>query len=207
MPSLSLLNRFNILNSKQLIVNSWRFLLLLFTINYSLFTSAKPIVIPQAQAEHFCQLLISDGGSLSPLSVHARKAIQTDDSLSVEQIFTGFVLLADGWQTMRIFPHQHGGKVSWYSPADELPSSMSAEHQKYIREVFPRLIAEVQAGHWQAVDEYVDKMLQYQCQFGGSEASAPVSSSFLVVVVLIFVVLILVSRFLFLSLHPKRKNQ
>ena len=188
-------------------MNSWRFLLLLFTINYSLFTSAKPIVIPQAQAEHFCQLLISDGGSLSPLSVHARKAIQADDSLSVEQIFTGFVLLADGWQTMRIFPHQHGGKVSWYSPADDLPSSMSAEHQKYIREVFPRLIAEVQAGHWQAVDEYVEKMLQYQCQFGGSEASAPVSSSFLVLVVLIFVVLILVSRFLYLSLHPKRKNQ
>lgn len=168
---------------------------------------AAPLVIPQAQAEHFCQLLISDGGSLSPLSVHARKAIQADDSLSVEQIFTGFVLLADGWQTMRIFPHQHGGKVSWYSPADELPSSMSAEHQKYIREVFPRLIAEVQAGHWQAVDEYVEKMLQYQCQFGGSEASAPVSSSFLVLVVLIFVVLILVSRFLYLSLHPKRKNQ
>ena len=170
------------------------------------FVFATPLVIPQAQAEHFCQLLISDGGSLSPLSVHARKAIQADDSLSVEQIFTGFVLLADGWQTMRIFPHQHGGKVSWYSPADELPSSMSAEHQKYIREVFPRLIAEVQAGHWQAVDEYVDKMLQYQCQFGGSEASAPVSSSFLVVVVLIFVVLILVSRFLFLSLHPKERN-
>ena len=194
MPSSSLLNRFK-----------YALLALLMAGPHCVF--AAPLVIPQAQAEHFCQLFISDGGSLSPLSVHARKAIQADDSLSVEQIFTGFVLLADGWQTMRIFPHQHGGKVSWYSPADELPSSMSAEHQKYIREVFPRLIAEVQAGHWQAVDEYVDKMLQYQCQFGGSEASSPVSSSFLVVVVLFFVVLILVSRFLFLSLHPKRKNQ
>ena len=117
-----------------------------------------------------------------------------------------FVLLADGWQTMRIFPHQQDSEVVWYSATDDLPASMSAEHQKYIREVFPRLIAEVQAGRWKTVDEYVDKMLQYQCQFGGNVASEPVSSSFLVVVVLIFMVLILVSRFLCLSLHPKERN-
>ena len=166
---------------------------------------SAPLVVPQAQAEHFCQLLISDGDALSPLSVHARKAIQADDSLSVEQIFTGFVLLADGWQTMRIFPPQQGGQVVWYSATDDLPASMSSEHQKYIRQVFPRLIAEVQAGHWQAVDEYVDRMLQYQCQFGGNQAANAVSSSFLVIVGLIFVIVILVSRFLYLSLHPKRK--
>ena len=193
MPSLSLLNRF-------------KYALLALFIAGPHCVSAAPLVIPQAQAEHFCQLLISDGGSLSPLSVHARKAIQADDSLSIEQIFSGFVLLADGWQTMRIFPHQQGGEVVWYSATDDLPASMSAEHQKYIREVFPRLIAEVQAGHWKTVDEYVDKMLQYQCQFGGNVASEPVSSSFLVVVVLIFMVLILVSRFLCLSLHPKERN-
>jgi hypothetical protein len=193
MPSLSLLNRF-------------KYVLLALFIAGPHFVSAAPLVIPQAQAEHFCRLLISDGGSVSPLSVHARKAIQADDSLSIEQIFTGFVLLADGWQTMRIFPHQQDGKVVWYSATDDLPASMNVEHQKYIREVFPRLIAEVQAGHWQAVDEYVDKMLQYQCLFGGNVASAPVSSSFLVVVIIIFVVLILVSRFFYLSLHPKERN-
>ena len=166
---------------------------------------AAPLVIPQAQAEHFCQLLISDGDALSPLSVHARKAIQADDSLSVEQIFAGFVLLADGWESMRIFPHQQGNKVVWYSATDELPASMGDEHQKYIRQVFPRLIAEVQASNWQAVDEYVDRMLQYQCQFGGNQAVNAVSSSFLVVVGLIFVIVILVSRFFYVLLSPKRK--
>ena len=166
---------------------------------------SAPLVVPQAQAEHFCQLLISDGDALSPLSVHARKAIQADDSLSVEQIFTGFVLLADGWQTMRIFPHQQGGQVVWYSATDDLPASMSSEHQKYIREVFPRLIEQVHAGDWKSVDAYIDKMLQYQCQFGGQKASSAVSSGFLVVVALIFVAVILVSRFFYLLLHPKRK--
>ena len=193
------------MNSEQLIVNSGRLLLLLFTILYSLFTSAKPIIIPQVQAAHFCQLLISDGGAVSPLSVHARKAIQADDSLSVEQIFTGFVLLADGWQIMRIFPHQQGQQVAWYSASDNLPASMSEEHQKYICQVFPRLISEVQAENWQAVDAYIDRMLQYQCQFGGNQASNAVSSSFLVVVGLIFVVVILVSRFFYVLLSPKRK--
>lgn len=205
MPSLSSLNRFNRANSEQLIVNSWRLLLLLFTILCSLSTSAKPTVIPQAQAQHFCQLLIADGSAVTPLSVHARKAIQAGDSLSVEQIFAGFVVLADGWQTMRIFPHQEGGKVSWYSATDDLPASMSAEHQKYIREVFPRLIAEVEAGRWQAVDAYVDKMLQYQCQFGGHQASVAVSPSLLVYVALIFLIVFLVSRFFYILLHPKRK--
>ena len=166
---------------------------------------AAPLVIPQAQAEHFCQLLISDGDALSPLSVHARKAIQPEDSLSVEQIFAGYILLADGWQTMCVFPHQEQGKVVWYSATDELPASMGDEHQKYIRQVFPRLIAEVQASNWQAVDEYVDRMLQYQCQFGGNQAVNAVSSSFLVVVGLIFVIVILVSRFFYVLLSPKRK--
>jgi hypothetical protein len=168
---------------------------------------AAPLVIPQAQASHFCQLLISDGTSVSTLSTHADKAIQPADSLTVEQIFAGYVLLADGWQTMRIFPHLQGNAVSWYSATDELPATMSDEHQKYIREVFPRLITQVQAGQWQAVDEYVDKMLQYQCQFGGEKVSASVSTSLLTTVAVIFLIVILVSRFLFVLLYPKRKKQ
>ena len=112
MPSLSLLNRF-------------KYALLALFIAGPHCVSAAPLVIPQAQAEHFCQLLISDGGSLSPLAVHARKAIQADDSLSIEQIFSGFILLADGWQTMRIFPHQQGSEVVWYSATDDLPASMT----------------------------------------------------------------------------------
>ena len=106
---------------------------------------------------------------------------------------------------MCIFPHQQGDKVVWYSATDELPALMDNEHQKYIRQVFPRLIAEVQAANWQAVDKYVDRMLQYQCQFGGNQAVNAVSSSFLVVVGLIFVIVILVSRFFYVLLSPKRK--
>ena len=130
---------------------------------------------------------MSDGGSLSPLSVHARTAIQPDDSLSVEQIFAGYVLLADGWQTMRLFPHQEDGVVSWYSATETLPASMSSEHQKYIREVFPRLVAEVQAGHWATVDAYIDRMIQYQCQFGGRELPPrPLSAAIIGIFLLFF---------------------
>ena len=126
---------------------------------------SKPLVLPQKQAAHFCQLLISDNSSLSTLSRRAHQMIsQPDDSLSVEQIFAGYVLLADGWQTMRLFPHQEDGVVSWYSATDELPASIGSEHQKYIREVFPRLVDEVQTGDWETVDAYIDRMIQYQCQ-------------------------------------------
>ena len=124
--------------------------------------------------------------SLSTLSFRARSGrSQPDDSLSVEQIFAGYVLLADGWQTMRLFPHQEDGVISWYNATDKLPSSMSSEHQKYIREVFPRLIAEVHAGHWSTVDAYIDRMIQYQCQFGGSKLSPRPSSAAIIVIFLL----------------------
>ena len=202
MPSLSLSKAFKIVNSEQIIVNSGRLLLLLFTIHYScvpsvaseqsssaLFTMAKPLVLPQKQAAHFCQLFVSDGGSLLPLSVHARRAIQPDDSLSVEQIFAGYVLLADGWQTMRLFPHQENGVVSWYSATDELPASIGSEHQKYIREVFPRLVDEIQTGDWETVDAYIDRMIQYQCQFGGQKLPARQSSIAIIGIFLLFLAL------------------
>ena len=112
--------------------------------------------------------------------------IQADDSLSVEQIFTGYILLADGWQTMRLFPHQENGVVSWYSATDELPASINSEHQKYIQEVFPRLIAEVQAGDWETVDAYIDRIMQYQCQFGGQKLPARPSSAAIIGIFLLF---------------------
>ena len=164
--------------------------------------SAAPLVIPQKQAVHFCQLLVAEGlrggdgtsgmdSSVSTLSLRAHRMIQTGDSLSTEQIFAGYVLLADGWQDMRLFPHQNEGEVSWYSASDELPASMSSEHQKYIREVFPRLVAEVQAGNWSTVDAYIDRMIQYQCQFGGKKlhpqpSSAVVIGIFLLIIALVF---------------------
>ena len=105
------------------------FVLALLFIAGSASLSASPLVIPQKQAVHFCQLFVSErlrvgdgtsgiGLSLSTLSRRAHQMIQLtesqpDDSLSVEQIFAGYVLLADGWQTMRLFPHQENGVVSW----------------------------------------------------------------------------------------------
>ena len=147
---------------------------------------AKPLVLPQPVAAHFCQLLVSDGTSLSSISVHAHRTMQPEDSLSIEQIFAGYVLLADGWQTMRLFPHQENGAVSWYSATDELPASIDAEHQKYIREVFPRLVAEVQAGDWETVDAYIDRMIQYQCQYGGKRLPPSPSSAAIIGIFFLF---------------------
>ena len=162
---------------------------------------AKPLVLPQEVAAHFCQLLISDGGSLLPISAHAHRTMQPEDSLSVEQIFAGYVLLADGWQTMRLFPHQENGAVSWYSATDELPAFIDAEHQKYIREVFPRLVAEVQAGDWKTVDEYIDRMIQYQCQFGGSKLPARPSSATIIGIFLLFFASFLIKKLVITSVH------
>ena len=195
------------------------FVLALLFIAGSASLSASPLVIPQKQAAHFCQLFVADGASVSPLSFRARKMIQLteqrapselarrwssrdgrrrsqpDDSLSVEQIFTGYILLADGWQTMRLFPHKENGVVSWYSATDELPHSMDSEHQKYIQEVFPRLIAEVQAENWSTVDAYIDRMIQYQCQFSGKELPARPSSAAIIGIFLLFPALMFATKF------------
>ena len=207
MPSLSLSSRFSLVNSalelcslatvgtqEQLIVNSGRVLLLLFTIHYSLFTMAKPSVLPEKTAAHFCQLFVSEGSSLSTLSRRAHQMIVPNDSLSVEQIFAGYVLLADGWQTMRLFPHQENGVVSWYSATDELPASIDSEHQKYIREVFSRLVAEVQAGDWETVDAYIDRMIKYQCQFGSQILPPRPSSAAIIGIFLLFFALIFATK-------------
>ena len=156
--------------------------------------SASPIVIPQKQAAHFCHLFVSDNSSLSTLSRRAHQMIQPDDSLSVEQIFAGYILLADGWQTMRLFPHHENGSVSWYTATDELPASIDAEHQKYIREVFPRLVSEVQAGDWETVDAFIDRMIQYQCQFGGQKLPDRPSSAAIIGIFLLFLALIFLAH-------------
>ena len=132
--------------------------------------------------------------SLSTLSRRAHQMIQPDDSLSVEQIFAGYILLADGWQTMRLFPHHENGSVSWYTATDELPASIDAEHQKYIREVFPRLVAEVQAGDWETVDAFIDRMIQYQCQFGGQKLPDRPSSAAIIGIFLLFLALIFLAH-------------
>ena len=107
---------------------------------------------------------------------------------------------------MRLFPHQEGDVVSWYSATDELPASIGSEHQKYIREVFPRLIAEVQAGDWETVDVYIDRMIQYQCQFGGQKLPPRPSSAAIIGIFLLFLALIIlgINKSIFtLGIHRK----
>ena len=126
-----------------------------------------------------------------PLSTHARRVVKPTDSLTCEQIFVGLLLSDDNWQSLRLFPHlQDDGTVVWYAPADELPASLDADHRKYIREVFPRLNAEVQAGNWSTVDAYIDRMIEYQCQFGGSKQPSPPSSSTIMIIFGLIIALI-----------------
>jgi len=155
-------------------------------------------VIPKAQAEHFCQLLIYDGKSIAPLHYHARSLMTQEDSLTAEQLFTGYIFFQDNWKTMRFFPHTaEDGTVVWYAPTDQLPPTLSSEHQKYIREVFPRLNNEIQAANWEAVDAYIDKMIEYQCKYGGDEAAnAIVPSSLIGMIVLFLIGLVVISFFI-----------
>ena len=109
-------------------------------------------------------------------------------SYSAEQVFTGLIFYYDDWVqaglpysngegrqlmeelhsglTLRLFPHAAKARVDWYAPTDQLPAAIGAEHQKYIREAFPRLNALVQANDWHNVDTFIDRMIRYQCQFG-----------------------------------------
>lgn len=159
-------------------------------------------ILPQTQATHFCRLLISDGERTMPLSAHLQRMIESSDSLTSEQIFVEYLLSDKNWQSLRFFPHrQDDGTIVWYAPADELPASLDAEHQKYIREVFPRLLAEVQEEHWSTVDDYIDRMVQYQCQFGGQKASMPVSSTFLIYTALSILAILFLSPLIFVNLQ------
>ena len=84
-------------------------------------TMAAPGVLPQAQAAHFCRLLINDGEGIMPLGVHARRVVEPRDSLSSEQIFVEYLLRDNNWQSLRLFPHrQDDGSVVWYASAEEL---------------------------------------------------------------------------------------
>ena len=69
---------------------------------------------------------------------------------------------------LKLLPYQEHGQTVWYAPTDNLPATMDAEHQKYIREVFTLLNGEVQAGNYQRANAFLDKMQQYQKTFGAA---------------------------------------
>jgi len=148
-------------------------------------------VIPKQTAARFCLLFINDNGNIYPLSYQARRLMSPDSHLhstdsclqTPEQLFTSYIFQQDNWQVLRLFPHlADDGSVSWYAPADNLPTSLGPEHQKYIREVLPRLKAEMQAGHWQTVNAYIDKMIKYQCQFGGKSRNTSPNPTLILII-------------------------
>ena len=85
---------------------------------------------PQTLAKHFCRLLVCDNDHrVMPLSAFIRQQTPlSDDSLTIEQLFTTYVFDYQGWQTLRIFPHQAAdGTIRWYAPTDPLPKDMSVK--------------------------------------------------------------------------------
>ena len=112
---------------------------------------------------------------------------------TAEQVLTGFIFYYDDWvkeplkqerkpmkmeekqmlikqlhqgTPLKVFPYAEHAKVTWYAPTSTLPNTMDEEHQKYIRDVFTLLNGEVQAGHFEVANQYLDKMLEYQQTFG-----------------------------------------
>ena len=167
---------------------------------------AHPRVLPQQQAAHFCRLLCDSGdGNVYPLSVYAQHltALLCDSlsygECSAEQVFTGLVFFYDDWeqermpfsngqgrilmeelhsgQTLRVFPHSADGALTWFAPTDSVPATVGNEHRKYIREAFTRLNGEVQAGNWENVDTFIDRMIEYQCRFGNNTQTASLPKS------------------------------
>jgi len=158
---------------------------------------------PQQAAHFCQLLVSQDEGNVYPLSIYARHLTMLlcgapeYEGFTAEQVLTGLIFYYDDWQseplvagafgerrlliqelrsgrTLRIFPHTAaGGRTEWYAPTDSIPQGVGQEHRRYMREVLPRLQAEVLAGRWKEADAYIDRMIDYQCTFGsGSQKSA-----------------------------------
>ena len=120
--------------------------------------------MPQSTANHFCQLLVQDAdGRLKSINAFANGDVQ---------LFAEYVFQHDGWRDLRIFPHGD----HWYAATDVLPSSLDHEHQRYIQEVFPRMMKEIEAERWDVVDQYIDRLLQYQRQFGNTQQASSITA-------------------------------
>ena len=120
--------------------------------------------MPKSTARHFSQLLVQDAdGQLKSINAFAN---------GDAPLFAEYVFQHDGWRDLRIFPH--GDR--WYAATDVLPSSLDHEHQRYIQEVFPRMMKEIEAERWDVVDQYIDRLLQYQRQFGNTQQASSITA-------------------------------
>ena len=69
---------------------------------------------------------------------------------------------------LRLFPVTTEGVTTWYAPEGKLDSGIDNATQQFIRHTFGLLGQEARAGHWQRVDDIVDKLKQYQQQYAAS---------------------------------------
>lgn len=145
-----------------------RLILILSLATIVLSSSAEKAVLPQATAARFCQLLVCDNDEqlLSLTSFLRKNPLEANDSLTTEQLFCDYIFHYGGWQTLRIFPYRDGKQAHWFAATSELPEEMPEEHRRYIQEVLLRMQSEVDAERWVTVDAYIDRLLQYQHEFG-----------------------------------------
>lgn len=195
---------------------------------------SSPKALPKDVASHFCQLLVNDGnGRIYPLSMYAQHLttllyeVPHYEDFTAEQVLTGFIFYYDDWvqlpassrealtlvqelhtgQTLRLFPHLSDGEIIWYAPTDPIPKSVGTEHRKYMQEVFSRLNGEVQAGNWQNVEEYIDKMIKYQCQYGNNGKSEASTPTYLIYIVALFLLGLVVISIFIRTFAPKITKQ
>ena len=141
--------------------------------------------MPQSTATRFCQLLVQDADG----NIKSLNAFANGDA----PLFAEYVFQHDGWRDLRIFPH--GDR--WYAATDMLPTSLDHEHQRYIQEVFPRMLKEIEAERWDVVDQYIDRLQQYQRQFSNTNQVSSISSPLPVMLLLpLLIVLFLLVPFL-----------
>ena len=111
--------------------------------------------MPQTTAAHFCQLLVkTNEGRLMSLHAFIRQTPAASDSLTIEQQFADYVFHYGGWQSLRIFPHQQADPrhlQSLYGYGGAL------RHGRVL-----------ETGNWETVDEYTDRLLQYQRTFSAT---------------------------------------
>ena len=185
---------------KRIFISHFILLLALLFSAGSVSVAATPAIMPKEQAAHFCQLFIKDGTAIYPLSYQAHRILTPHDSLTVEQMFVSYIFQQDNWQALRIFPHlADDGTVSWFAPVDNLPASLGSEHQKYIREVLPRLQREIAAENWPVVDDCIDKMIRYQCKYGGESVQTSAVPTYFFYLLALFL-----AFFLLLNYHKCR---
>lgn len=95
-----------------------------------------------------------------------QQATSLDDKVMlIMQLRTG--------QTLKVLPYTYKGKTTWYAPTDSLPKTVEHQHALYIKNVFNLLNADVQAGHFDRVNVFFDKMRQYQVVSGGNSLPSP----------------------------------